>query len=241
VVPKVVVNLRSNVLPKYQAVPLYIRRKNGHGPWFRDELGDYGRYPDVVLWKNLTRYDRHSAIRNLQKELLQWGQELNLTDQWLLDGALYTLYRWARNPTGAFLRDPAAWNRLSQVPYEDESRGFSSKEQEFRFESDGWYADQETWNDFKNRVTKQFGEKLAHYELYMEKLATTRDLVRPIDIRYPNHYEWLARYQSGDLTLNGLASRIRQKENTVLKAVQRAATRIGLTLRPGKSMTKHPR
>jgi len=228
--------LRANVLPKYQAVPAYIKKKNAKGPWFRDELRNWGRYPDIVVWRNLARYERHTAIRDLSQALLDWGKKFNLIDDWLLDCALYTLSRWDRTPTGASVRDPKAWSELSQVPYEEDSCFSSGEDHELRFRNDGWYLN-ETWNCFEARVTKDFEEALAKYRIRLLELARERGYVRPPEIRNPKHFNWLARFQSAGESPKKVASALRvtgdDPANTILQAVKKTALMIGLSLRPG--------
>src|SRR5207253_1297112 len=134
-------------------------------------------------------------------------------------------------------RDP---DRLRSLPVDDHPFcPFTFEEREFRFHDGGWEAGDESWTAFQKRIQSAFKASLVEYEERLRALAEDRQYTEPPEIRNPQHFDWLALYQSAKKSPGAIkkilaAEGYHTEENTILIAVRDKARLIGLTLRPSQ-------
>lgn len=249
VAPHVLQDLLDNILPVYRgavtegAIPALWQ-------WDRPrwEAVEPAQYP-------------HTA--RLRTEILSWGTRYCLTDDWLLDVALRTVWeRYVREQESGERRDELAQVR---VRYEQEGRppgqleaaekalqptpapaGFATVPfadiepvTPFVFEHEQWVPWWRTWADYEAELRTAFERVLREYRRARETEAVQRGLrpspeKRDID----RHLAWLVQFQVKGQTYNAIA---KGSDGADLRNVQRAikdmARLLGLTLR----RKRHPK
>jgi hypothetical protein len=262
--PEVLKRLDEVVLPKYKALPESLRDECQGGPILRhtrNVFADPPRVESVQLpaigeWKNLksleAQYPEVNAFRTFL--LKQWAEPFNLTDAWLLDMAMQTLHHWSLRDANANVETDG----ITRATFRGRSErlrwhclvgphlaALPSAESDVLFQDWGWVPEAESWPDFRKGVLRRFGAYLDEvYGPQMMALLEKRGWHEAPEIRKAEHYQWLAFYQVRKWSPARIAQRVVQQggndkidESTILKAVQKTAQRVGLTLRPPKHQT----
>lgn len=190
VAPEVVDHLREKVLPLYQEA-----RDNGM-TWPR--RASWERSPS--FWRRLPKVaERHpdergyQALMPLYDVLTSWADTYHLTDEWLLEDALHTLYAWTE------------WPRLLEVvPERFHPGGAGSMVPEMdppTLEVGPWDPTIETWAGFQDRARETFERWLRDYRTAGDAWADDLGLESAPEKRPRKgdplalHWEWVARYQ----------------------------------------------
>lgn len=248
--PEVLETLRDDVFPIYCALPRELKRQTSHGPKIERMVNTIGwlypndppeteilRLPDLLTYSGLNSHNESPEARNLALALNTWATRYNLTDHWLFDLALQTVFHWERVKDA--VKDPQWWGlgdltRPSVV---------SEEERRFSFTDPGWAPGYESWGMFEKRLRSGFEQQFQTYKKQITPLPERRGFRQPPEIRKPDHFRYLVRYQVLGESPETIAEhfskdqRVAEKGldgNTVLKAVKKTAGQIGLTLRPSR-------
>jgi hypothetical protein len=181
-----------------------------------------------------------AQIESFKRAIDQWVEEFGLRDQWLLEVAVVTLDHWKKR------NDALAALNWAELPFLSRPLTLDGREIEFRHA--GWRVETECWSEFAARNTAAFKQHLSSYKETIRGDMRDLGLSLPPDIRNSEHYTWLALYQVRGFSPAKIAEFLNSDqetlpENTILKAVTRAAGLVGLTLRrsqKGKG-PRHPR
>jgi len=193
------------------------------------------RLPDLVFWSNV-QYNalKNAQVKSLSDALSKWASRFNfdVKDVWLLDTALYTLYKWGDlAPDALKFAFLGRADRLFRLP--SDVPNLPAKIFEF---DDAWDLEFEKLSQFRKRIEKRFK---FHLELYIKRLTETAKAQGFVELREQRHFNWLARYQAAGESPKRIASRLKvggeEPDNTIFKAVQKTARSVDLTLRPGRS------
>jgi hypothetical protein len=211
--PEVMEALRDDLLPLYTSSALF-RAVSAMFAWVEGEPKAQPATP--------------AQIEAFKRALNQWAEKFGLRDQWLLEVAVRTLNHWRKksDALGAL-----SWAELPiahpPLPLED---------REIEFRDTGWRVEAEGWSEFASRTNAAFKQHLTSYKETIRRGMRELGLPLPPDIRNPEHYTWLALYQTRRYSPAGIAELLNRDqktllENTVLKAVTSTAGLVGLTLR----------
>jgi hypothetical protein len=161
-----------------------------------------------------------------------WSVKYNLTNEWILDITVFTLFVWANVPQTI---EQPTWHfpRIEMVS------PLLHPEKQFCV-ADAWDAPFEPWEAFDSRVQESFRKARSEYKKRIEGLLRSRGWHQP-SVRQLEHFRWLALYQvkrmSAKRILQELSLNLENGENTVSKGITKAASLIGLTLRQPKYST----
>jgi hypothetical protein len=171
--------------------------------------------PEVcaIRWTVLLRSKGKSANR-LAKALLAWGRRHNLTEDWLLDLAVLTLFERAE------WEDESAARRQARIPPTPEPAGFARPRfvdiehltafqfaGKMRIANDGWVPAWLTWAEYESTATESLSREVARlrlewqdalrqYRRAREQEARQRGLSRTrVRREVERHLEWLVRWQ----------------------------------------------
>jgi|SRR5579872_504747 len=249
----------NELLPAYRDIPENVWRQNSSGPDLSSIANPYNcffcgeapeveskRLPDLLYWRNVKRA-RTVSVKRLKAGISQWGKKFHLNDEWLLDIALQTLYRWnlqstaqptagqfGGNMEGKKVQSGPRWGGL---PGSEWDSIFTPDERRFSFGDPGWWAELEDWSEFNSRIEDLLNTSLTSYRQRLLDLARQKGWTEPPEIRTPEHFDWLALYQVRACSARKVADCLEladQLENSVLVAIRGKANLIGLTLRPPK-------
>jgi hypothetical protein len=197
----------------------------GEGPRF-----EHIPLPDLLVYSSLSLLkEKYPAVHALDKALTEWARKFNLTDSWLLDLSLQTLYRWESNASA--LQD-LHW---ADRGYETPPVILTSEEARFHFSDPGWLPAHETWRQYEAKIKSNFNHQLEEYKSRTVNLAEGRGFEQQPEVRNPNHFKWLARYQVLGESPSKIADHFNvPDENTIWRAVTKTADQIGRMLRPNK-------
>jgi hypothetical protein len=236
--PEVLKYLRERVLPEYRSVypetsaeksrgPRFQRVKNFVGWIFADEAPQIidADFPDIVLWRNVALLEQgYPAISAIKKLVLSWAQEFRLTDDWLLDTAMQTLYRMNKV---SMLGRPHFW-RFSgfDVPPLEMDRTLT-------FVESGWDPNLQSWRQFRDSVVAAFDDHLKQYRSEVEAFFKKAGWKPAREIRQRAHYTWLVMYQVKGWSPARIAEKFAPgaEESTITHGVENAAKAAGVTLR----------
>lgn len=163
----------------------------------------------------------------LNARLDSWAQVHNLNEEWVKGYGMAILQHWRSNPeslcSDAF---PAISPNLSWVLNARLIEGFT-------FEADPWLVEEETWQDYQQEVKRQFNERLLAYKAELRDYPAQygNDSMRGAG---RHQFRWLAQYQVLANSPATIAGAGKVDVSTITKAVQVAAERIGLRLRPSR-------
>jgi hypothetical protein len=241
--------LHDQILPVYRAVYPQISAEKSEGPrtqrvqnfvgWlFSDEAPAVitEQLPDVLYWKHIDRLEKqYPPLATVKDLLIGWSTRFRLTDPWLLDTALQTLYRMQSPPKpimGHFWRLP-----VTIVPPLDINRSWV-------LTNNGWDPHLESWKEFYGRISAEFYERLSLYRTKLEAFLAQSDWTPKPEIRQRKHFAWLVMYQVKAWSPSKIAGELAPsvEESTIIKGVEKAARLAGITLRePMKGKGQRPR
>jgi hypothetical protein len=162
-----------------------------------------------------------------------WSEQFRLTDEWVRDLALHTLFRWRqRAESGKPVQ--LRWQRL---PFGANFGLFNGQGKAFLFQHPGWNLDVDDWQEFKRSVESSFKSFVAKYHRNTVAQAYAGGWGEAPDIREQLRFKWLALWQVKGLSAIKILAWSRQKVNpsNVEKQVKRSAKQADITLRPSKA------
>jgi hypothetical protein len=241
-VPQVLQHLHDHVLPEYSRIYPQISAETSRGPriqhvknfvgWlFKDEapVVVQENLPDILYWRNIDRLEpQYPALSGLKDLLLRWSRDFRLTDEWLLDVALQTLYLLQKTP----MRPRLHFWRLSVFNLPP-----LSLDRMLRFKDRGWDPHLDTWKEFHDNISAAFDEHLKQYRTTVEAFLEKSGWKRVPEIRQRKHYTWLVLFQVKGWSPEHILDRFpsnddrNTEESTITKGVQSAARLAGVTLR----------
>ncbi len=177
---------------------------------------------DKALWGK-SPYEALTDEGGLKSAISKWAAEFNAEAEWLLVGALRTLWGWDGAPDW---RDSLRWDGQ----HRRKERPITGKTFEFSFQ--GWEVQLLTWSAYNQSLRQRFETKLLEYERQTRILAESRGLVRARRKYSPANLEWFVLYQFAGMTSTAIANRYAEAgkspaESTVLKGIKAAAKLIG--------------
>lgn len=203
VLPRFFTRLRARIYPEYARLAA-----EQHGYW----------KPGWTFETWCLHSDRENRLAPL---LRAWAAAFHAEEEWILEGALQTLWLWHEHPAwraaldiSGFRTFPAGETLLN----DDERR--------FRFEDPGWDPQWERWSDYCASLVGRWKSAVARYEKEMRALVASRGAV-PARKRFSSrNFEWFVLYQLGGISSVRILARyddVEGDESTVLKGVKVAA------------------
>ncbi len=189
-------------------------------------------------WKFST-WQHHSDRNNeLTPLLLAWAGTFNLEkEEWILEGALQTLW---------------IWHKFADARRSLDLRGFRPNvcgkiligdgEHRFSFEDGGWDPQLSRWRAYVANVRKRFETHLRAHEKLIRALVQDRGGQRVIPRYGVEHLEWLALYHCGGWSLDRIlkCSPHAGDKTTISKGLHRAAQLAHLKVRMKRGKLKSP-
>jgi hypothetical protein len=184
--------------------------------------------PSAFLWEEVTSQRDVPVVAHLITSIESWGMRFALTADWIYDVALATLDEWHDCTTyGEVIK----W-RWTDPPWFPE--GIVLPVQTFTLSCDGWDVAFELWQDFENRLYREYCRRK---EEYRETITSQSRLLPRVETRRgTTHAQWLAMRQIQSRKYGEIAEAYsdghRQiDESTVRLAVTTLGKRIGLSPR----------
>jgi hypothetical protein len=211
--PEVLETLRSDVFPKYV-------------PKSQEMAGSYWRASD--LWKVVQSDDSRN---DLAIALFQWAKPFHITEDWIFQCALETLfvYHPAIDPTPIIRPRGKDWYWIYAPKA---GADFFRPKLTHNIWSPSTHADAESWETFKRRMESQFKAQLRAYRRKEETRFGAGKAAK-----LAHDAEWTVRYQKGELAYEiaaGLTGPYKDREQTVYRTIERFAQAVGLNLRKTK-------
>jgi hypothetical protein len=242
--PEVLEHLRDNVLPVYQNLSVQIAEKSyahiGLRPMKRkqkDKLDRRGLDIEpgfnsdlpVCWWEVEQGASKTPEASALYKAIREWSETFRLSDEWLLDLALHTLFHWTQRLE---LEKPIAlrWHRL---PFEGMGL-FDGLGEEFVFRQPGWNLNEGDWYDCKKRLQQAFKDFLDRHHRQTVVLAVRGGWSQgPKIVDTRERFKWLALWQVKGWSAIKILGRchLKVKPSNVEKQVKASAKQAGVTLR----------
>ncbi len=199
-VPEFFEHLREQVYPAYAQV-----EKTGYwrtGFTFR-------------MWQS--RSDKDHFLTPI---LTRWARQFHLEQEtWILEGALQTLSNWHRFPHTREKREMDGFRKPICV-----SGLVLPNEQAFRFEEAGWDPTLISFAGWRMNLRPQIEKAMREYRQRMVALVDQRGGTPSKALLNRDHFEWLALYQCGGLSLESVAKRTRHADKTTIsKGLHQAA------------------
>ena len=214
-----------------QVYPLFLRLSEGvdedHPYWARG-------------WK-LETWQEHSDQGNqLTPALMDWAREFHVEGEaWILEGALQTMSNWRQAPmqaSGGEL-DILGFQQYVAVP------GLApSMESPFQFEDLAWDPMFCSCADWRKHMRERFETALDAHEREMRRQAEAQGAILLAPRFRPEHFQWLALYQCGGLSLDLIRRRFKNvaDNTTISKGIHHAAQLAALAVRAKSSKLKKP-
>ncbi len=237
--PEVLDHLRDVVMPGYAALPDSLKisatrelvvtrlRNNVEFLFYGAEADPVTEtMPAPLIWSELSESEGTSPLwARLGVLLKAWGRRFNLTDPWLMDWALETLWSWDKRSRGT-----------GRIPFRGLRSVVTAQERHLIFENYGWDLEFEEWGRFKKRLHQALDMYLEEYGHQLSRLAAERGWTERPETRNQRHYRWLVLFQVKQMSPAAIAESgyHNTDPSTILKAVEKAATLCGLTLRGSK-------
>jgi hypothetical protein len=220
-----------------RVVPAFLKR-------LQDQVyPEYARRADldpefwVMGWKFETWQARSDRDNQLTPVLMAWAQEFNVQgEDWILEGALQTLSYWHQFPPRRAALDISGFRQRIVTEI------ISAEDHQFRFSEWGWDPTLLSFASWRTNVRTLFEAALEEHEIRMRKLVVDRGAI-PAVLRFSKeHFEWLAHYQCGNLTLDSILQRGRRvgDKTTISKGIHSAANLAAIAVRPRRRKRKKP-
>lgn len=183
-------------------------------------------------WKAGGRFDTwrtQSDPRNeLTPHLRQWARKFNAEEDWILEGALQTMWLWKKNP-----REAQSLGMKGFYPYAAGDVLLSGAETAFCFEDPGWQPELDRWEKYRATVRKRFDRALADYGKKIRSTIRNCGAERARVARDVQAFNWLARYQFNGEKLDAIRSLpgFHYEQTTIWHGIRRAADLAGIRLR----------
>ena len=205
----------SRVLPKFfeqlraQVYPVFSRVVEKRPSYWAPEW-------TFETWQELSASDPEFT-----RHLMAWAKSFHAGEEWILDGALRTLWMWHQDQD------------LRAVPYSDGFRTAwcvdtlsSDEERQFTFRHRDWNPQFERQASFHKSITEQFHASLKAYEERLCFVMESQGAVRARKGHSVDNFEWFALCQLGGMTATEileLRPDLKGDESTILKGVKTAA------------------
>ena len=170
--------------------------------------------------------------------LMAWAQDFNVQgEDWVLEGALQTLSYWHQFPPLRAALDIAGfrqWNGFKGL--------ISAEERRFEFSDEGWDPTFVSAIGWRTKIRKRFESAIRAHERRMLKLVVERGAI-PAGRKFSReHFEWLAVYQCGNLSLQAILLRAKNVggKTTISKGIHNAAILAAMEVRPRRRKAKKP-
>jgi hypothetical protein len=237
--PEVLDSLRVYALPVYQALTVEVAKKSYRSIGLRptERVGlDVDPLLESALpvsWWEVEQGSSHTAeAQALCSAIENWRDEFHLTDEWILDLAMQTLFRWRQQIES---REPVLlqWQRLS---VELLFGLFDGQGPEFRFRHPGWNL-RDDWQAFKSSVEDAFESIVAGYHRQVVTQAYAGGWDEAPDIREQLRFKWLALWQVKGHSAHQIQDatpQMKVSSSNVEKQVQLSAKQAGVTPRPSQ-------
>lgn len=209
-------------------------------PAFLDELRDRV-YPEFArlaelnpdFWVNGWKFDTWQLLSDpdgqLTPVLTAWAQRFNVRkENWVFEGALQTLSNWRRFPEERASLEAWGFRQTIAVP------GLVSVEDHpFVFSPESWDPTLESFNSWRTRINTRFQEALDAHQGRMRKLVEGLGAFPTVSRFSTDHFEWLALYQCGTLSLDSILSLAPHAgdKTTISKGIHTAASLAAITVR----------
>jgi hypothetical protein len=183
-------------------------------------------------WKNLSA---DQSRKELVAALTNWGRQFKITDDWIFQAALETMfvYHPAVDPTPLIRPRAEDWYWI-YAPKGGTPLFSPMLTQRV------WYShphpSNEHWEQFKQRMESEFRKQLTAYRRSIERIFGTGK-----SATLSRDAEWTVRYQKGEPAheiAGSLTGRYRDREQAVYRAIERFAAAIDLNL--GKTKRRQP-
>lgn len=207
--PELLESLKSDVAPTYRT------------PW--DTNADGVKSGIRETWHLLRSNPRRIGLLRVME---QWADRFRITETWILDSALDTLFIYC--PENRIPGMIGAWTFWRLLPNGPQAHF------EPRLQKSHWYPSPnawpgESWDSFKKRMESQFRTQLAEYRRVVEdRFGTGKEMI-------PRDAEWTVRYQRGESAIEIAESAdligYEDPEQAVFKAISKFARSIHLNLR----------
>ncbi len=169
------------------------------------------------FWKK-----RSDSNGEMTGHLKTWAQHFEADETWVLEGALGAMTLWTMSDESRRSLDS---NGFRQVTVGDRTIAYRDEAQ-FCFK-DRWDPQSTRWEKFREESTKRFKKELGSYKEGMRELAKDLRLEKSRVKYSPEHFDWLALYKCGGLSLKDICERYsRDHENaktTVHRGISTAA------------------
>jgi hypothetical protein len=187
-------------------------------------------------WKFETWQLLSDRDNQLTPILMAWAQKFNIqAEEWILEGALQTLSNWHRFPEQRASLDSWGFRQWIAVP------GLvSAEDQRFRFSDEGWDPTFRSFAAWRTDIRKRFEEAIEVHERQMRKLVEDRGALEAVFRFSTDHFQWLALYQCGNLSLDSILHRAPHAgdKTTISKGIHSAATLAAIAVRPKRHKLK---
>lgn len=200
--PEVLRSLQDDVLPFYRALSIEVAKRTYANLGLQplglkgleiNPLFDTGHLP-VTWWAVQSgMYEGNEAFA-LWKALRKWSEKYHLTEEWLRDLALHTLFYWREKVAGKPL--DLLWHQLPSIEGVFDGQGdeieFSSGAGQ-EFSNEGWNVGDQAWHEYRNFLRAAFDQFLADYHRRTIKQAVLGGWSKADDIRdNQQRFKWLA-------------------------------------------------
>ncbi|HEY1754185.1 MAG TPA: hypothetical protein VGG72_02230 [Bryobacteraceae bacterium] len=181
-----------------------------------------------AIFEPWTLVQSDPARKKLVDALSGWAKQFNLTEEWILQAALVTLFvYWPKFKPPPPMRPPGKEWHWMYMPSGGNTL-FQPK-----LEGNTWFPPgpflHEQWGSFRRRIEAQVKAQLTAYKRTQEAKFSRAD--------YQLTAEWTARYQKGELAYEigaSLKGPYKDHEQAVYRRIERFASMIGLNLRRSK-------
>jgi hypothetical protein len=192
----------------------------------------------VMGWKLETWQLLSDRDNQLTPVLMAWARKFNVQgEDWILEGALQTLSYWHQFPEQRAALDSWGFRQWIAV-----SGLVSAEELRFRFSDGGWDPTFSSSTVWRTEVRKRFEDALDAHEQRMRKLVEERGAWPAVFRFSTDHFQWLALYQCGNLSLDSILHRAPHAadKTTISKGIHSAASLAAIAVRPKRRKLKKP-
>jgi hypothetical protein len=164
--------------------------------------------------------------------VLGWAEEHNLGNidcyldcGWLIEAARETIKHWRKHPDAL---DPPRWSptaceTIHPGPLSERVWERSGLTRPITLRLPGWDPQQETLEQYKQRIMEMVGKGLNRRYDEHETSMTEARLKRPPRKSSADHFYWLALYQAGRLSYTAIAGKYETDYQAVSEAVRNTA------------------
>jgi len=222
VCPEFFERLRDDVYPKFARL-VRERDRQPDPPFWLDRRPYWEPGWRFETWRIIS--DRDHA---LTPDLRVWARSFNADEDWILEGALQTLWLWQKYPN---LRESLDIKGFFPPPGGDVV--ISGEEAEFKFQDRGWQPQLEKWAVWRDRILERFEKELSAHKGKLCTLTEKRGAVRAYSPQGVDSFEWLALYQWKGQTLEQILNRYRMAadKTTIWHGIDKASRLAGIQLR----------